>query len=70
MRVGRNCDGNVDLGIKDMETFENRLLGEVRREFFQEGQTFFYYKKYRKKFTDKMNPDSFIVPIPDSENIN
>ena len=70
VRVGRNCDGNVDLGIKDMETFENRLLGEVRREFFQEGQTFFYYKKYGKKFTDKMNPDSFIVPIPDSENIN
>lgn len=70
VRVGRNCDGSVDLGIKDMETFKTRLLGEVRREFFQEGQTFFYYKKYGEKLTKSMNPDSFVVPIPDSENVN
>ena len=30
VRVGRNCDGSVDLGITDMETFKARLLGEVR----------------------------------------
>lgn len=70
VRVGRNCDGNVDLGITDMETFKRRLLGEVRREYFQEGQTFFYYKKYGEKLTGNMNPDSFVVPIPDSENVN
>ena len=70
VRVGRNCKGDVDLGITDMTTFKSRLLGEVRREFFQEGQTFFYYKKYGEKFTTGMNPDSFVVPKPDSENVN
>ena len=70
VRVGRNCKGDVDLGITDMTTFKSRLLGEVRREFFQEGQTFFYYKKYGEKFTTGMNPDSFVFPKPDSENVN
>ena len=70
VRVGRNCDGSVDLGITDMETFKARLLGEVRREFFAEGQTFFYYKKYGEKLIKDMNLDSFVVPTPDSENIH
>lgn len=48
VRVGRNCLGDVDLGIVDMETFKARLLGEVRREFFQEGQTFFITKSMEK----------------------
>lgn len=70
VRVGRNCKGDVDLGIVDMETFKARLLGEVRREFFQEGQTFFYYKKYGESLRSGMNPESFVFPKPDSENIN
>lgn len=70
VRIGRNCKGDVDLGIKDMDTFKSRLFGEVRREFFSEGQTFFYYKKYGEKFTQNMSPDSFVVPKPDSENVN
>lgn len=70
VRIGRNCKGDVNLGITDMTTFKSRLLGEVRREFFSEGQTFFYYKKYGEKFTSNMSPDSFVVPKPDSENIN
>jgi len=70
VRVGRNCLGDVDLGIVDMETFKARLLGEVRREFFQEGQTFFYYKKYGESLRKGMLPESFVLPKPDSENIN
>ena len=70
VRVGRNCLGDVDLGIVDMETFKARLLGEVRREFFQEGQTFFYYKKYGENLRKGMIPESFVLPKPDSENIN
>ena len=70
MREGRNCKGDVSLGIVDMETFKVRLLGEVRREFFQEGQTFFYYKKYGESLRSGMKPESFVFPKPDSENIN
>lgn len=70
VRVGRNCKGDVDLGIHDMETFKSRLFGEVRREFFQEGQTFFFYKKYGESLVKNMTPDMFVVPKPDSENIN
>ncbi len=71
VRVGRNCDGSADLGITDMATFKKRLLGEVRREYFQEGQTFFYYKKYNEAETLRrgMDAGSFVVPIPESENI-
>ena len=46
VREGRNCKGDVSLGIVDMATFKARLLGEVRREFFQEGQTFFYFNRF------------------------
>ncbi len=70
VRVGRNCKGDVDLGIRDMETFKSRLLGEVRREFFQEGQTFYFYKKYSEPLVKNMTPDLFVVPKPESENIN
>lgn len=38
VRVGRNCDGSMDLGITNMETFKSRLLGEVRREFLVRGK--------------------------------
>lgn len=70
VREGRNCKGDVSLGIVDMATFKARLLGEVRREFFQEGQTFFYYKKYGESLRSGMKPESFVFPKPDSENIN
>lgn len=70
VRVGRNCKGEVDLGIIDKDTFKQRLLGEVRREFFSEGQTFFYYKKMNEPLVTDMNTDLFVVSKPDSENIN
>lgn len=70
VRVGRNCKGDVDLGISDMASFKLRLLAEVSREFFSEGQTFYYYKKYGEKFLAGMAPEAFVVPKPDSENIN
>lgn len=70
VRVGRNCKGDVDLGIHDMETFKSRLLGEVRREFFQEGQTFYFYKKYSEPLVKNMITESFVLPKPESENIN
>lgn len=70
VRVGRNCAGDVDLGISDLPSFKARLLSEVRREYFSEGQTFFYYKKYGEGFSPAMAPESFVVPKPESENVN
>lgn len=69
VRVGRNCDGSVDLGITDMTSFKARLLSEVRREYFQEGQTFFFYKKYNEPLRKNMSEEDFVIPIPESENI-
>ena len=70
VRMGRKCDGNKDLGITDMTTFKTRLLSEVCREFFSEGQTFFYYKKYNEPLIKGMDTGAFVVQKPDSENIN
>lgn len=69
VRKGRKNIG-MSLGVKDMKTFKENLFIEVRKELFQEGQIFFYYKKYDELLTAKMSTDDFILPTPDSENIN
>lgn len=69
VREGRNSV-RKELGITDMESFKRELFVEVRKEFFQEGQIFFYYKKYNELLTKTMNQESFIIPTPESEKIN
>ncbi len=69
VREGRNCK-KMDLGLTDMTTFKNQLFTEVRREYCNEGHTFFYFKKYNEPITAKMLPESFVIPTPQSENVN
>lgn len=69
VRAGRNC-AVKQLGITDMTSFKRELFIEVRKEFFQEGQIFFYYKKYDEPLTKTMTTDLFVIPVPDSEKIN
>lgn len=68
VRKGRNCK-TVNLGMNDMDTYKKRYFEEFRREFFQEGQIFFNYKKHNVLMTKKMSVESFIIPIPESQNI-
>ena len=69
IREGRNCK-TMDLGITDMESFKKQLFMEVRKEYCNEGHTFYYYKKYGELLTKNMKPEDFVIPTPDSENIN
>lgn len=71
VREGRNCTkGALAEKIKDKKSFQTELLKEVRREFVTEGQVFFYYKKLNEKLTAMMDPEAFVLPLPDSESIN
>lgn len=69
VRAGRNCK-MMNLGITDMDTFKTQLFMEVRKETFNEGHTFYYYKKYNELLTSKMKPENFVVPTPFTENVN
>ena len=69
IREGRNCR-KINLGITDMETFKAQLFMEVRKECFSDGQTFYYFKKYDEPLVSGMTPESFVVPTPQTENVN
>jgi hypothetical protein len=68
IRVGRNCTaGGVD--VTDSESFRSALLGEARREFVAEGQTYFYFKKFGETIGWSMQPEHFVFPKPIAENV-
>lgn len=69
VRAARGCTKGR-LQITDYTTFKTELLKEVAREFFSEGQLFFYHKKLDVKFSTRMKDESFYFPLPDNENIN
>lgn len=69
VRVGRNCTRGR-LQINDWESFRTELLKEAKRDFMEEGQLFFYYKKLNVKPNSKMPDEGFVVPLPDCEIIN
>lgn len=70
VRGGRNCTiGN--LFIYDNDSFISEMLNEVKREFFGEGQLFFYHKKFNSMPGYSMPSDeSFILPRPENEDIH
>lgn len=69
VRMGRNCTkGN--LHITNYKSFVETLLSEIKREYFGEGQVFHYYKKYNTLLSYSMSEENFIIPRPESENIN
>lgn len=69
VRMGRNCMKG-QLSIYDFESFRSELISEANREFFGEGQLFFYYKKHNVKPSNMRNLNSFILPRPDAEEVN
>ena len=70
VREGRNCTKGRLTNVNDYESFRTELLKEVKREYITEGQLFFYHKKLNVKCTNTMTTEDFVLPLPDSENIN
>lgn len=69
VRIGRGCNKG-GLIVNDITTFHAELSREVFKEFFGEGQRFFYFKKLGLEIQPGMDHKLFIVPIPDSQDIN
>lgn len=66
LRRGHNCDGeSVDTSSPDW--FNTVIINEARREFLQEGQLFFYYKKLNVAPTRGFDTKNFVWPYPDNE---
>ncbi len=62
------------LPIPSTADLEGELFKEYRKEFYIEGQLFFYYKRLAKsRITDspagEMSKDSYIFPMPEDEKI-
>ena len=70
VREGRNCTKGRLTNVNNYESFRTELLKEVRREYITEGQLFFYHKKLNVKCSNVMTIEDFVLPLPDSENIN
>lgn len=68
VRIGRNC-ASEGIKITDKTSFEKELINEARREFFGEGQTYYYYKKLGIKPKSTMRDDQFSFPKPIDENV-
>lgn len=76
LNVVRNARGLTSLAITTQATFTSELTKEYVKEFYGEGQLFFYYKR---NFTASiangsassgsvaMNDDKYILPLPESE---
>ena len=70
VRLGRNCSlGGIV--INDLDSFKKELIKEVRREFFAEGQAFFYHKKLGLNVIKdvEISDDKYYFPKVQSENI-
>lgn len=67
VRSRRGC-AKGKLEISDMISFKRELFREVKKDYFGEGQLFFYYKKYNELIPGtQMQRESFVFPLPDNE---
>jgi starch-binding outer membrane protein, SusD/RagB family len=61
-------------GISNTDSLSKEIMAEYKKEFIQEGQTFFYYKRLNKDLkqvtatTVAIPADVYVFPIPDKEN--
>jgi len=60
-------------GIASTDSLSKEIMREYQKEFIQEGQTFFYYKRLNKDLkqvtatTVAIPADVYVFPIPDKE---
>ena len=71
VRYVRDCQigptGTMAKEIQDWESFKKVMVMEATREFMQEGQAFFYYKRFNILPSASATEADFVLPKPDSE---
>jgi starch-binding outer membrane protein, SusD/RagB family len=75
LNVVRNARNLTSLATGTQTTFNSELTKEYQKEFYGEGQLFFYYKRNGTTSIDNgsvvstiaMNADKYVLPLPDSE---
>lgn len=73
-RVNRNMDSSIDSELTDGPAITRRLEKEYRKEFYGEGQMFFYYKRnkvgqYTWPANFTVDVAKYILPRPDSQTV-
>ena len=71
-RIARNLDSSIDGTLTDKESIMNRLELEYRKEFYGEGQMYFFYKRlgytnYSWPTTKVVDLSSYQLPIPEMQ---
>ncbi len=71
-RIARNMDSSVEGELVDANSIQQRLEKEYRKEFYGEGQMFFYYKRNRvERYTWPQGFDvdvaKYVIPRPDEQ---
>jgi len=63
--------GALNAAVATSETLTNEIKKEYQKEFYAEGQVFFYYKRVNAinmQFSSRvLDQKSYVLPIPDSE---
>jgi hypothetical protein len=74
VRNARGLNSLTGTNVPDKVTLSAEITKEYRKEFIQEGQTFFYYKRLNKDLklesgtTAIVPANAYVFPIPDKEN--
>jgi hypothetical protein len=73
VRVSRGLTALTTVVVTDNEILNDEIMKEYKKEFIQEGQTFFYYKRLNKDLaavtgtTVIVPKGAYVFPIPDKE---
>ena len=73
VRRARGLTALNSAGITNADSISKEIMREYRKEFIQEGQTFFYYKRLNKDLkqvtatTATIPADVYVFPVPDKE---
>lgn len=70
VRIARGVPSELPEEVVSMDDFKRELLRDAKREFIGEGQLFYMYKRFNIKPYSRMTNESFVMPIPDSENVS
>ena len=74
VRQARSCQtgnlGEMYKKIKDLDSFKTEIIKEALRDFMQEGQAFFYFKRLGVYPKSGMKATDMLFPKPDNETIH
>nr|WP_121272042.1 RagB/SusD family nutrient uptake outer membrane protein [Pedobacter schmidteae] len=73
VRNARGLNSLTEINVPDKVALSNEITKEYKKEFIQEGQTFFYYKRLNKDLklesgtTVTVPANAYVFPVPDKE---